>query len=92
MLMAGGMRMNGFYFTFRSVTAAQRGQRLLSSAGIPSTMLRTPAVLSVHGCGHCLRVSSHWAAQAANALQGSGVQRCYMRNGDRFEEAQGDLL
>jgi len=84
--------MNGFYFTFRSVTAAQKGHRALSLAGVPSTMLRTPATLSVHGCGHCLRVSSRWAAQAAKVLQGSGVQRCYVRSGDRFEEAQGDLL
>lgn len=84
--------MNGFYFTFRSVTAAQRGQLALSSAGIPSTIQRTPATLSVHGCGYCLRVSSRWAAQAAKMLHGGGVQRCYVRNGDRFEEAQGDLL
>lgn len=84
--------MNGYYFTFRSVTAAQRGQRMLSSAGIPSTMQRTPATLSVHGCGHCLRVSPRWAAQAAKVLQGSGVQRCYARTGDGFEEAQCDLL
>lgn len=84
--------MNGFYFTFRSVTAAQSGQRLLSSAGIPSTMQRTPATLSVHGCGHCLRVSSRWAPQAANVLQGSGVQRCYTRTQNGFEEARCDLL
>lgn len=84
--------MNGFYFTFRSVTAAQKGQRMLSAVGIPSTMLRTPSTLSVYGCGHCLRVSSRWAGQAAKALQGSGVRRCYVRNGDLFEEAQGDLF
>lgn len=84
--------MNGFYFTFRSVTAAQRGQRLLSSAGISAAIQRTPATLSVHGCGYCLRVSSRWVEQAAKTLRGSGVQRCYVRNGERFEEAQCDLL
>ncbi len=84
--------MNGFYFTFRSVTAAQRGQMILSSAGIPSTMQRTPATLSVHGCGHCLRVSAQWASQATKVLQGSGVQRCYARTRNGFEEAQCDLL
>jgi len=84
--------MNGYYFTFRSVTAAQRGQRLLSSAGIPSTMQRTPATLSVHGCGYCLRVASQWAEASAKVLRGGGVQRCYMRTQGGFEEAQCDLL
>ena len=84
--------MNAYYFTFRSVTAAQQGQRKLSHLGIPSGIQRTPATLSVHGCGYCLRISSRWAAQATKVLQGSGVQRCYVRNGDRFEEVQGDLL
>lgn len=84
--------MNGYYFTFRSVTAAQRGQRMLSSAGVPSAMQRTPATLSVHGCGHCLRVSAQWAPLAARVLQGSGVQRCYIRTQNGFEEAQCDLF
>ena len=84
--------MNGFYFTFRSVTAAQRGQMMLSSAGIPASIQRTPGSLSVHGCGYCLRVSSRWAAQAAQVLHGSALQRCYERTQDGFEEAQCDLL
>ncbi len=84
--------MNGFYFTFRSVTGAQRGQRLLSEAGVPSTLRRTPSGLSVHGCGYCLRVAPQWAAQAARRLKGAGVQRCYSRTGEEYEEAQCDLL
>ena len=84
--------MNGYYFTFRSVTAAQRGQMMLSSAGVPSAIQRTPGSLSVHGCGYCLRVSSRWAAQAAKLLRNSGLQRCYERTEAGFEEAQCDLL
>lgn len=84
--------MNGFYFTFRSVTSAQRGHRMLSLSGIPSTLQRTPGLLSVHGCGYCLRVAPRWAAQAARVLRDSALQRCYERTGDGFEEAQCDLL
>lgn len=84
--------MSGLYFTFRGVTAAQRGQKILSSAGIPATLSRTPTAIAVNGCGYCLRLSSQWAGEAAGLLRGSGLQRCYLRSGIGFSEVDCDLL
>lgn len=88
----GGIRMNCFYFTFRSVTAAQRGQARLRAAGIPSSLSRTPAALSVNGCGYCLRVAVRWASAAARTLRENGMQRCFQRTASGYEEAECDLL
>ena len=84
--------MNGFYFTFRSVTAAQRAQQLLQSAGISAGLLRTPAQLAVNGCGYCLRVGTRRAGAAMGLLQGSGLRRCYLRGDGGFTEVDCDLL
>ncbi len=48
------MEMN--FITFRSVTPAQRGQRVLQQAGIVCTLLRTPRWMEERGCGYCLRL------------------------------------
>lgn len=61
------------YFTFRSVTYAQRAQRVLASEDIPSELRRAPKNMSVKGCGYALRVRSEKAARAAAALQNGGA-------------------
>lgn len=46
-----------FYFiTFRSVTFAQRGERLLTASGIRCTLQRTPRWMEEQGCGYALKV------------------------------------
>ena len=45
-----------YYFTFRSITGAQQGERALMKCGISANFLRTPKYLSHNGCGYCLRV------------------------------------
>lgn len=56
-----------FYFiTFRSVTYAQRGERVLQQEGIRCTLLRTPKWMEERGCGYCLRL---WTADVGPALQ-----------------------
>lgn len=45
------------YITFRSVTAAQRGERVLSDAGIRCAVRRTPRWMEEQGCGYCIRLS-----------------------------------
>ena len=56
-----------FYFiTFRSVTYAQRGERVLQQEGIRCTLLRTPKWMEERGCGYCLRL---WARDVEPALQ-----------------------
>lgn len=44
------------YITFRSVTAAQRGERILSDSGIRCTVRRTPRWMEEQGCGYCIRL------------------------------------
>ena len=40
-----------YYFTFRSMTQAQRAVGLLRQAGVFPTLLRTPRAISSQGCG-----------------------------------------
>ena len=47
---------NEWLITFRSVTFAQRGERLLRSHHIACRMQRTPKHLTERGCGYCLRL------------------------------------
>ena len=44
------------YITFRSVTPAQRGQRVLQKNGIDTVLQRTPRWMEERGCGYCLRL------------------------------------
>ena len=48
--------MRSDYITFRSVTVAQRGERLLKNSGIDCILQRTPRWMEERGCGYCLRV------------------------------------
>ena len=84
--------MNDYYFTYRSVTSAQRALRALTDAGIPAQLRRTPGPLAKNGCGYCLRVPSRRIVQAAQALRTSGAQGLWLRRGDSYEEASHDLL
>ncbi len=84
--------MNDYYFTYRSVTLAQRALRTLTEAGIPARLRRTPGALARNGCGYCLQVSPRWSGAAAQALRDTGAQGLWLRRGDRYEEAADDLL
>lgn len=48
--------MYDYYFTFRSITGAQKGESVLIKNGIATKLLRTPKYLSQNGCGYCLRI------------------------------------
>ena len=58
------MRMD--YITFRSITPAQRGERLLQKAGILCALTRTPRHLAQQGCGYSLRLRP---ADTPNAIR-----------------------
>lgn len=47
---------NHWLVTFRSVTFAQKGERLLRNRGMDCVLRRTPKELSDRGCGYCLRI------------------------------------
>ena len=74
--------MNDNYFTFRSVTAAMRGSRILGDAGIASITVRTPKQLQQQGCGYSLKVSGDAAVRAKLALAQAEVRysRVYRRD------------
>ena len=54
------------YITFRSVTYAQRGEKLLQAEGFRCQLMRTPKWMEEKGCGYCLRL---WTANAAPAVE-----------------------
>ncbi|MBR2890107.1 MAG: DUF3343 domain-containing protein [Oscillospiraceae bacterium] len=76
--------MTSYFVTFRSVTYAQRGERVLRSAGIGCSMQRTPRVLEERGCGYSLALSAGALYQAVAALRQGNVpfRRVYLRDGD----------
>lgn len=60
---------NEWLITFRSVTFAQRGERVLRNGGIACQMQRTPKYLTERGCGYCLRLSGVDAPAAITLLR-----------------------
>ena len=60
---------NNWLITFRSVTFAQKGERLLKQAGIGCMLQRTPKVLTERGCGYCLRLKMKDAMAAVELLR-----------------------
>ena len=60
---------NNWLITFRSVTYAQKAERLLTRAGIGCMLQRTPKLLSERGCGYCLRLQMKDAMAAVELLR-----------------------
>ena len=64
---------NDWLITFRSITFAQKGERMLQKAGIGCSLQRTPKVLSERGCGYCLRVHRENAFAAVGVIKENGL-------------------
>ena len=60
---------NEWLITFRSVTYAQRGEKILRMGKIPCTLQRTPKHLTERGCGYCLRLRGLDAPNAVDLLR-----------------------
>lgn len=78
------------YITFRSITPAQRGQRLLRNANLETWLQRTPRWMAEHGCGYCLRSRPQDTEQAEQILRSHQVpfSRIYHIDGTTAEEIQ----
>lgn len=63
------MKNNNWLITFRSVTFAQKGERVLTRGGIDCSMQRTPKELSKQGCGYCLRLRAKDVITAVELLR-----------------------
>ena len=68
--------MKFYYITFRSVTFAQRGEKVLKSSSIRCTLQRTPRWMEEQGCGYCLRL---WTKDATPAVELLRRERVPMR-------------
>ena len=81
--------MSYYYITFRSVTYAQRGERVLQAGKIRCTLQRTPRWMEEQGCGYCLRLWTKELAPAAELLAREGVpyRKLYVQTAQgRLEE------
>ena len=65
--------MKSDYITFRSVTPAQRAERLLKSSGIDCQLQRTPRWMEERGSGYCLRLRSTRVPESLAILQKGGI-------------------
>lgn len=77
--------------TFRSVTPAQKGERLLRREGFECTLSRTPKWAEEQGCGYSLRIRHKDAPGCAQVLRREQVafRKIYLfREGGKVEEIQ----
>ena len=65
--------MRVFIITFRSVTFAQRGERLLNRSGIRCALQRTPKWMEQQGCGYSLRIKTENILPAVDILRENRV-------------------
>lgn len=66
--------MKNYLITFRSVTYAQKGERVLRRSGIDCVVRRTPKALTIKECGYSLQLRHGDLARALELLQGAQVQ------------------
>ena len=69
-----GTEMFDYYFTFRSITGAQRGERALQKEGVECILSRSPKKLSQNGCGYVLKLREKNVYAALIALEHWGVE------------------
>ena len=62
-----------FIITFRSVTFAQRGERLLNRNNHRCVLQRTPKWMEQQGCGYSLRIKTEDIIPAVELLRENGV-------------------
>ena len=83
--------MKFYYITFRSVTYAQRGEKMLNQKNIRCTLQRTPRWMEEQGCGYCLRVWTNEIGVAVDLLRQGGlpIRRIYLQRSDGLLEEMG---
>ncbi len=62
-----------YLITFRSITYAQQGERILKKHGIDCNLNRAPRALTGRGCGYCLRLRGRDTLAAAEYLRSADV-------------------
>ena len=76
--------MSYYLITFRSVTHAQRGEKVLQGENIRCTLQRTPRWMEEKGCGYSLRIWTNEPARAVAALRMAGIplRKVYLQRQD----------
>lgn len=76
--------MEVYLITFRSVTYAQRGERLLNRGGFSCSLRRTPRWMEEQGCGYALKVRlpELEAAMALLLERQIPIRRVYLQHPD----------
>ena len=76
--------------TFRSVTPAQRGERILNRAGIVAALSRTPKWMEQQGCGYYLKLRTEDCRRAVALLLEKQVRfrKVYRQLTDAVEEVE----
>jgi len=84
--------MGTYIITFRSVTPAQRAEKLLRSMGLSCHLGRTPRWMEEQGCGYSVRVRNMEAAALTALLRSHRIsfRKLYLQaeNGAMEEVAQ----
>ena len=80
--------MKSIYITFRSITLAQRGERVLKHAGMGCTLQRTPRWMEERGCGYSLRLRGGDVRRCLELLSQNGVaySKVYAQTDQGMEE------
>jgi len=81
-----------YQLSFRSLTYAQRGARILERAGITATVSKLPKGISTRGCAYGLVVSQRHLGRALSHLENAGLspENLFLRREDgSYEEVSG---
>ena len=81
--------MRFYYITFRSVTYAQRAEKLLTRRGFRVNLMRAPRWMEEQGCGYALKFRTADIQPVVNLLRENRLQlrRVYfqLENGEMEE-------
>jgi len=83
--------MRVYFITFRSVTFAQRAEKLLNQRFIHVSLMRTPRWMEEQGCGYALKLWSEDIRPVVKLLRESRIQLrkvYYQREDGEMEEAK----
>lgn len=72
------------FITLRSLTTAQRAERILQNHGIKCALQRSPRWMEEQGCGNGLRVECGEIMEAISMLRLNQIayKRAYVKNSD----------
>ena len=86
--------MKTFFLTFRSITQAQRAERVFSQAGMTVNLRRTPRWMEERGCGYGVEVKCPELRLALEVLRRERIpfRKSYLLHPDGVAEELSDDL